>query len=147
MISQTATTSFKVQLAQGLQNFGPSSPNTFKIALFTSVANIGATTTQYTAGMVGELPTASGYTQGGQTLVITTTPTSGIGTGTTVYWSFANVVWSPASFTVRGALIYNSSQSNASVCVLDFGADKTCTNSFTVQFPTAAASSAILRIA
>ena len=146
MISQTATTSFKVQLAQGLHNFGPTSPNTFNIALFTSAANIGATTTQYTAGMVGELPTGSGYTQGGQTLTITTTPTSGI-SGTTAYWSFANVLWSPAAFTVRGAMIYNVTQSNASVCILDFGADKTCTNSFTIQFPTAVASSAILRIA
>jgi hypothetical protein len=146
MLYQTATTSFKIQLAQGLHNFGPTSPNTFNIALFTANANLSASTTQYVAGMVGELPTGSGYTQGGQQLTITVTPTSSANS-TVAYWSFANVLWSPASFTCRGAMIYNASQSNASVCILDFGADKTCQNSFTVQFPTAVASSAILRIA
>ena len=143
---QTATTSFKVQLAQGLQNFGPTSPNTFKIALFTANADLSASTTQYVSGMVGELPTGNGYTQGGQQLVISVTPTSTTN-NTTAYWSFNNVVWSPAAFTARGAMIYNVTQSNASVCILDFGADKTCQNSFTIQFPTAVASSAILRIA
>jgi len=146
MLYQTATTSFKVQLAQGLHNFGPTSPNTFKIALFTANANLSASTTQYVSGMVGELPTGSGYTQGGQQLTITVTPTSSANS-TVAYWSFADVLWSPAAFTVRGAMIYNVSQSNASVCILDFGADKTCANSFTIQFPTAVASSAILRIA
>jgi hypothetical protein len=146
MLYQTATTSFKVQLAQGLHNFGPTSPNTFNIALFTANANLSASTTQYVSGMVGELPTGSGYTQGGQQLTITVTPTSSANS-TVAYWSFDNVLWSPAAFTCRGAMIYNASQSNASVCILDFGADKTCQNSFTVQFPTAVASSAILRIA
>lgn len=146
MLYQTATTSFKVQLAQGLHNFGPTSPNTFYIALFTANANLSASTTQYVSGMVGELPTGSGYTQGGQQLTITVTPTSSANS-TTAFWSFANVLWSPAAFTCRGALIYNASQNNASVCILDFGSDKTCQNSFTVQFPTAVASSAILRIA
>ena len=145
MLYQTATTSFKVQLAQGLHNFGPTSPNTFYIALFTAASTINAATPTYNTSLVGEV-VGTGYTQGGQQLTITTTPTSGI-SGTTAYWSFANVVWSPASFTCRGAMIYNASQSNASVCILDFGADKTCTNSFTIQFPTAVASSAILRIA
>jgi hypothetical protein len=146
MLYQTATTSFKVQLAQGLHNFGPTSPNTFYIALFTANANLSASTTQYVSGMVGELPTGSGYTQGGQQLTITVTPTSSANS-TTAFWSFANVLWSPAAFTCRGALIYNASQNNASVCILDFGSDKTCQNSFTVQFPTAAATTAILRIA
>ena len=144
---QTATTSFKVQLAQGLHNFGPTSPNTFKIALFTAASTINASTPTYNTALVGEVPTGNGYTQGGQILTITTTPTSGDTNGTTAYWSFANVVWTPATFTARGAMIYNTSQSNASVCILDFGADKTCQNSFTIQFPTAVASSAILRIA
>ena len=144
---QTATTSFKVQLAQGLHNFGPTSPNTFYIALFTAASTINAATPTYSNALVGEVPTGNGYTQGGQILTITTTPTSGDTNGTTAYWSFANVVWTPAAFTARGAMIYNVSQSNASVCILDFGADKTCTNSFTIQFPTAVASSAILRIA
>ena len=143
---QTATTSFKVQLAQGLHNFGPTSPNTFYIALFTAASTINAATPTYNTALVGEV-VGTGYTQGGQPLTIVTTPTSGDTNGTTAYWSFANVVWSPAAFTARGAMIYNTSQSNASVCILDFGADKTCTNSFTIQFPTAVASSAILRIA
>jgi len=142
-LAQTATTSFKVQLAQGLHNFGPTSPNTFYIALYTSSAALSATTTVYTS--VGEV-TGSGYTAGGQQLVITQTPTSGT-TGTTAYWSFANAVWNPAAFTARGALIYNQTQGNASVCVLDFGSDITCANSFTVQFPTVTNTTAILRIA
>ena len=143
---QTATTSFKVQLAQGLHNFGPTSPNTFYIALFTAASTINAATPTYNTALVGEV-VGTGYTQGGKQLTIATTPTSGDTNGTTAYWSFTNVVWTPAAFTARGAMIYNTSQSNASVCILDFGADKTCQNSFTIQFPTAVASSAILRIA
>ena len=146
-IVQTATTSFKVQLAQGLHNFGPTSPNTFYIALFTSNATINAATTQYSTALVGEVPTGGGYTQGGQPLTITTTPTSGSTGGTVAYWSFANVVWNPASFTARGALIYNASQSNASVAILDFGSDKVCNTSFTIQFPAVTNTNAILRIA
>ena len=145
-IVQTATTSFKVQLAQGLHNFGPTSPNTFNIALFTSLATLNAATTQYSTQLVGEV-VGTGYTQGGQQLTITQTPTSGSTGGTVAYWSFANAVWSPAAFTCRGAMIYNASQSNASVCILDFGADKTCSSSFTVQFPAVNNTNAILRIA
>ena len=145
-IVQTATTSFKVQLAQGLHNFGPTSPNTFYIALFTSSATINASTTQYSNALVGEV-TGGGYTQGGQQLTITQTPTSGATGGTVAYWSFQNVVWSPASFTARGALIYNASQSNASVAILDFGSDKVCNTSFTIQFPAVTNTNAILRIA
>jgi len=144
---QTATTSFKVQLAQGLHNFGPTSPNTFYIALFNSTATLNAATTQYSTQLVGEVATGNGYTQGGIPLTITQTPTSGSANGTVAYWSFANAVWSPAAFTCRGALIYNSSQSNASVAVLDFGSDKTCVNSFTIQFPAVNSTNAILRIA
>jgi hypothetical protein len=140
---QTATTSFKIQLAQGLQNFGPTSPDTFYIALYTAGANLSASTTAYTS--VGEI-TGTGYTAGGKPLTITISPTSSANS-TVAYWSFDNVLWSPASFTCRGAMIYNASKGNSSVCILDFGADKTCTNSFTIQFPTAVASSAILRIA
>jgi hypothetical protein len=140
---QTATTSFKIQLAQGLQNFGPTSPDTFYIALYAASADLSSSTTAYTS--VGEI-TGTGYTAGGKQLTITVNPTSTTNS-TTAYWSFDNVLWSPASFTARGAMIYNSSKSNSSVCILDFGADKTCTNSFTIQFPTAVASSAILRIA
>ena len=135
-----------MQLAQGLHNFGPTSPNTFYIALFTSSATINAATTQYSTALVGEV-TGGGYTQGGQQLTITQTPTSGATGGTVAYWSFQNVVWSPASFTARGALIYNASQSNASVAILDFGADKICNTSFTIQFPAVTNTNAILRIA
>ena len=145
-IVQTATTSFKVQLAQGLHNFGPTSPNTFYVALFNSTATLNAATTVYSTQLVGEV-VGTGYTQGGQQLTITQAPTSGSTGGTVAYWSFANAVWNPAAFTCRGALIYNASQNNATVAILDFGGDKTCSNSFTIQFPTAVASSAILRIA
>ena len=145
-IVQTATTSFKVQLAQGVHNFGPTSPNTFYIALFTANASLSAATTQYSTALVGEV-TGNGYTQGGIPLTITQAPTSGSTGGTVAYWSFANAVWNPAAFTARGALIYNQSQSNASVAILDFGGDKTCTNSFTIQFPAVNSTNAILRIA
>ena len=144
-IVQTATTSFRVQIAQGLHNFGPTNPNTFNIALFTSLATLNAATTQYSTQLVGEV-VGTGYTQGGQQLTITQTPTSGSTGGTVAYWSFANVLWSPAAFTCRGAMIYNASQSNASVCILDFGADKTCANSFTVTMPAINSTNAIMRI-
>jgi len=145
-IAQTATTSFKVELLQAVHNFGPTSPNTFKIALYTAAANIGPSTTEYTAGneIVG-----TGYTAGGNTLVISTSPTSDANTtgATTAYISFANTSWTNATFTCRGALIYNATQSNKSVAVLDFGSDKTVSNdTFQIIFPTANATSAIVRI-
>ena len=144
-IVQTATTSFKVELAQGLHNFGPTSPDTFKIALFNGTASLSAATTQYTAGMTGEI-TGTGYTAGGNTLVISQSPTSAP-SGTVAYWSFENVDWTPATFVVRGALIYNSTNGDKSVACLDFGSDKTATTSFTIVFPPVNNTSAILRIA
>ena len=146
-ISQTATTSFKVELMQAVHNFGPTSANTFKCALFTSAGTIGPTTTQYTPGMTGEV-VGTGYTEGGNTLTISTTPTAGnnsLGIPT-AYISFQNTSWTNATFTARGALIYNSTQSNKSVAVLDFGSDKTSTTTFTVQFPAATNTAAIIRI-
>lgn len=141
-ISQTATTSFKVELAQGLHNFGPTAPNTFKIALYTSSASLGSTTTAYTA--TGEVANGSGYTTGGETLVVSTTPTS---SGIIMYLSFSDVTWAGASFTARGALIYNSTNSNRSVAVLDFATDQTGTgNNFIVRFPSSNVTSAIIRI-
>ena len=141
-ISQTATTSFKVELAQGLHNFGPTTPNTFKIALYTSSASLGSTTTAYTA--TGEVANGSGYTTGGETLVVSTTPTS---SGTTMLLSFSDVTWAGASFTARGALIYNSTNSNRSVAVLDFATDQTGTgNNFIIRFPSSNVTSAIIRI-
>ena len=141
-ISQTATTSFKVELAQGLHNFGPTTPNTFKIALYTSSASLGSTTTAYTA--TGEVANGSGYTTGGETLVVSTTPTS---SGTTMLLSFSDVTWAGASFTARGALIYNSTNANRSVAVLDFATDQTGTgNIFIIRFPSSNVTSAIIRI-
>lgn len=149
-ISQTATTSFKVELLQGVHNFGPTSPDTFKVALFTAAASIGATTTQYTAGMTGEVSSSgTGYTTGGNTLTISVSPTSGNNSSNipTAYISFSNTSWSNATFTARGALIYNSSEGDKSVAVLDFGSDKTVSNdTFTIDFPTPDANSAIVRI-
>ena len=145
-IQQTATTSFKVALPQGIHNFGPTSPDTFKIALYTAIANIGPTTAVYTTSdeVVG-----TGYTAGGNTLAISVTPTSGNNSsGTpTSFWSFNNSSWAGASFTARGALIYNSTEGNKSVAVLDFGSDKTVNNdTFQIIFPTPDANSAIVRI-
>jgi hypothetical protein len=143
---QTATTSFKVELAQGVHNFGPTSPDTFKVALYTAAADLGAATAAYTA--TGEV-TGAGYTAGGNTLTITTTPVAANNSSNvpTAYFSFGNSSWTSATFTARGALIYNSTEGNKSVAVLDFGADKTVNNdTFQIIFPTADANSAIVRI-
>jgi hypothetical protein len=146
-ISQTATTSFKVELLQAVHNFGPTSPDTFKIALYTGSATLGPTTTAYstTNEVVG-----TNYTAGGNTLTISVSPTSGNNSSSvpTAYISFANTSWTSASFTARGALIYNSSVAgNPSVAVLDFGSDKTVSNdTFQIAFPTPDANSAIVRI-
>jgi hypothetical protein len=145
-ISQTATTSFKVELLQAIHNFGPTSPNTFKVALYTAAANIGPTTTVYST--TNEV-SGSGYTAGGNTLTISVSPTSGNDSEfiPTAYISFTNTTWTNASFTCRGALVYNVTQGNKSVAVLDFGTDKTVSNdTFQIIFPTPDANSAIVRI-
>ena len=135
-------TSFKIELLNGLQNF---SANTFKIALYTSSATLDANTTAYTTS--NEVASTGNYTAGGNTLSVTTTPTNG-GSGTTAYIDFADTTWSAATITARGALIYNNSQGNSAVAVLDFGSDKTSTDGdFTVQFPAATNTTAIIRIA
>lgn len=138
-LTQGATNTFKTGLASGTFNFNT---DTFKIALYTGAANLNATTDAYTSS--GEV-SASGYTAGGNVLTVTTTPTTG-NTGTVAYVSFANVSWTSA-LTARGALIYKVGVSNPTVCVLDFGSDKTSTATFTVQFPTANNTDAIIRIA
>ena len=141
-IAQGATNTFKVGLPSGTFNFNSGS---FKIALFDGTASIGPDTTAYTAGMTGEV-VASGYTAGGQALTVTQVPTIGNQTGNaTVYLSFANVTWT-AALTARGALIYQVGGGDPSICVLDFGADKTSTTTFTVQFPAATNTAAIIRI-
>ena len=142
-ISQAMCTSFKVELMQALHNFTTSTGNTFKIALYTASATLGAGTTAYTtSNEVSDVGT--GYTAGGNTLT-NVTPTS---SGTTAFTDFADTTWSSASITARGALIYNSTNSNRAVCVLDFGSDKTSSGGdFQIVFPTADASNAIIRIA
>ena len=134
-----ACNTFKTGLMNGTFNFTSGS---FKIALYTNAATLDATTTAYTS--TGEV-VASGYTAGGLALTITQTPTVG-NSGYTAYISFNNAVWNSA-LTARGALIYQSGGGNPAVCVLDFGADKTSTATFTVQFPAATNTSAIIRIA
>jgi len=129
---------FRTGLLNGSFNF---TSGTFYIALYTNAATLDATTTAYTA--TGEV-VASGYTAGGNVLTISQTPTVG-NTGTTAYISFNNAVWTSA-LTARGALIYQPG-ANGAVCVLDFGSDKTSTTTFTVQFPAATNTSAIIRIA
>ena len=146
-ILQTATTSFKVELLQAVHNFGPTTPNTFKVALYSAAANLGSATTVYSS--TNEVPNGSGYTTGGNTLVISVSPTSGNNTASvpTAFISFSNTSWTSATFTARAALIYNVTQGNKSVAVLDFGADKTVNNdTFQIIFPTADANSAIVRI-
>ena len=145
-IAQTATTSFKVELPQGVHNFGPTSPDTFKLALYTAAANLDAATAVYATS--GEV-VGAGYTAGGNTLVINVTPVAAnnIAGVPTSYWSFSNSSWANATFTARGALIYNSTEGNKSVAVLDFGADKTVNNdTFQIIFPAPDANSAIIRI-
>jgi len=140
-ITQAMATSFKQELLTGTHDFTNSTGDTFKIALFTSSATLGAATTAYTTS--NEV-TGTGYTAGGNTLTNVTPSTS----GTTAFTDFADTTWSSATITARGALIYNSTDSDKAVVVLDFGSDKTSTNGdFTIQFPTADASNAIIRIA
>ena len=138
-ITQAMATSFKVQLLNGQQNF---SSNTFKLALYTSSATLNENTTAYSA--TNEVASTGNYSAGGNTLTVSVTPTN---TGNVAYISFSNTSWANATITANGALIYNSSQSNAAVCVLAFGGDKTSTNgTFAVNFPTADASNAIIRL-
>lgn len=146
-ITQAMCTSFKVELLNGIHAFGTTvvrgatTADTFEIALFTSSATLGATTTAYST--TNEV-SGSGYTAGGNTLT-TVAPTS---SGTTAFLDFNDTTWSTATITARGALIYNSTQSDKAVAVIDFGADKTSTaGDFTIVFPAADASNAIIRIA
>ncbi len=140
MITQTSCTVFAQNLLKGLENFTSTSPYVYKIALFTANASLDNTTLAYTS--VNEV-TGSGYTAGGQ--VLTPVVVSSDSTNNTAFVSFNNAVWNPASFTSRGALVYNST-TGAAVFVLDFGSDKTCSSSFTVTFPTADSANAIIRI-
>jgi hypothetical protein len=141
-ITQAMATSFKVQILGGDFDFSSGTSNVFKIALFTSAATLGATTTAYSTTNEAS---GTGYSAGGNTLTISQVPTS---TGTTAFLDFADTTWSSATITARGALIYKSGGGNPAVAILDFGSDKTSTNGdFTIVFPAADASNAIIRIA
>jgi hypothetical protein len=142
-ISQAMCTSFKQAIMDGDFDFAAGTTQVFKIALYTSAATLGASTTAYTA--TNEVANGSGYTTGGATLTLVNTTTS----GTTAFIDFADVTWSTASFTARGALIYmDNGGTNPSIAVLDFGSDKTSSGgNFVVQFPAADATNAVVRIA
>lgn len=138
-ITQAMATSFKVQLLEGQHNF---SANTFKLALYTSSATLNENTTAYSTS--NEVASAGNYSAGGNTLSVSVTPTN---TGNVAFISFTNSSWANATITANGALIYNANASNAAVAVLAFGGDKTSTNgTFAVNFPTADASNAIIRL-
>jgi len=143
-ITSAICTSFKQEILVGTHNFTATTGNTFKIALYTSSATLGAGTTAYSTS--NEITNSSGtaYTAGGATLT-SVTPTTD---STTAVCDFADVSFSSASFTANGALIYNDTQSDKAVAVIAFGGDKTVTSgTFTIQFPTADATNAIIRIA
>jgi hypothetical protein len=142
-ITQAMCTSFKQALLDGEMDFSSDTAQTFKIALYTSSATLGAATTAYS---VTNEVSGTGYTAGGNTLTISTNPTT---SGTTAFLDFADTTWAAATITARGALIYKADGAgDPAIAVLDFGSDKTSTaGDFTIQFPTADASNAILRIA
>ena len=143
-ITSAICTSFKQELLVGTHNFTASSGDTFKIALYTSSASLGAATTAFSTTNEISNTSGSAYGSGGATLT-SVTPTTD---GTTALCDFSDVSFTSASFTANGALIYNSSQSNKAVAVIAFGADKTVTSgTFTIQFPAADASNAIIRLA
>lgn len=149
-ITQAMCTSFKKELLEGVHNFKATGGDTFKLALYaiasggksSTTATLGATTTAFTT--TGEIASSGSYATGGGSLTNVNPTTS----GTTAFTDFADLSFTTATITARGALIYNSSDSNKAVAALDFGGDKTSTaGTFTIQFPTANASNAIIRIA
>ena len=138
-ITQAMCNSFKQELLGGTHDLDT---DVIKIALYTSSATLGASTTAYTTS--NEVTGSAGYTAGGNTLAVATISLS----GSTAIVDFADTTWTSATITARGALIYNSSKSDKAIAVLDFSTDKSSTNGdFTVVFPTADASNAIIRIA
>ena len=140
-ITQAMCTSFKKELLTATHNFATGG-NAFKIALYTSSATMGATTTAYSTSQ--EVANSGSYAAGGGTLT-KVEPTS---SGTTGFTDFADFSFTTATITARGALIYNDTNGDKAVCVLDFGGDKSSSSgTFTIQFPAASASAAIIRIA
>jgi hypothetical protein len=148
-IGQTLATSFKVEILDGIHNFGvgviraTTAADTFKIALYNTLATLNSTTTVYTTQ---DEVTGTGYIAGGNTLVISQAPTS-TNTETVAWLNFENSSWANATFSADGALIYNSTQGNKAVAILNFGGTKTTANqTFTVTFPASTSSAAIIRI-
>jgi len=140
-ITSTLTTSFKKELLTGTHNFTNSSGNSFKLALYTSSATLGATTTAFTT--TGQ-SSGTNYTSGGAALT-NVTPTS---SGTTGFTDFSDLTFGTATVTARGCMIYNDTNGDKSVATIDFGGDKTSTaGDFTIVFPAAASGTAIIRIA
>ena len=135
-IVQGQTTSFKLELYEGIHDL---LTDTIKIALFTANANLNQSTTVYSA--TNEV-SGTGYSAGGKVMTGVTVSSS----GTTAYVDFDDVIWDPASFTARCALIYNHSKSDKSIAVLDFGSDKTTTTKFTITMPTNSATNALIRM-
>ena len=143
-ISSAICNSFKQEILVGTHNFTASSGNTFKLALYTSSASMGASTTAYSTSNEISNTSGSAYTAGGKAL----TSVTPVLDGSTAVCDFADISFTSASFTANGCLIYNDTQSDKAVCVVAFGGDKTVSSgTFTIQFPAAAASTAIVRIA
>ena len=143
-ISSAVCNSFKQEILVGTHNFTASSGNSFKLALYTSSASLGAGTTAYATTNEISNTSGSAYTAGGK-VVVSVTPALD---GSTACCDFADISFTSASFTANGCLIYNDTQADKAVCVVAFGGDKTVSSgTFTIQFPTADASNAILRIA
>ena len=144
-ITSAICTSFKVEILKAVHNFTASSGNTFNIALYDSDASLGAGTTAYTTSEEISNTSGSAYSAKGKAL----TSVTPVASSTTAVCDFSDISWTSASFTARGCMIFNDSASgDPSVCCIDFGGDKTATNgTFTIQFPTADSSDAIIRIA
>ena len=143
-ITSAICTSFKQQILVGTHDFTATTGDTFKLALYTSSATLGAATTAYSATNEITNDAGSAYVAGGQALTSVTPTTS----GTTAFCDFDDISWTSASFTANGCLIYNDTNGDRAVCAIAFGSDKTVTSgTFTIQFPTADASNAIIRIA
>ena len=143
-ISSAICNSFKQELLVGTHNFTASSGNAFKLALYQSDASLGASTTAYSTSEEITNTSGSAYTAGGKAL----TSVTPVLDGSTAVCDFADISFTSASFTANGCLIYNDTQSDKAVCVVAFGGDKTVSSgTFTIQFPAAAASTAIVRIA
>ena len=133
--------SFKKELLEGKHDFTASTGSKFKLAMYNSTAVLGKSTTSYTTG--GQVTSPAGYTAGGKALVNTGTSLA----SSVAITDFSDLSFTNVTLTARGALIYNTSNSNTGVCVLDFGSDKTATaGTFTIQFPAYTTSAAILRI-